>query len=88
MVSKNLPPKNKFCNLAISTTVIISFSNFGNRIPKEQVKWEIQKDRIQRQQKGNIQKKKNKKEPQQCCSSVKPSTMKNSWTHYENLLVF
>jgi hypothetical protein len=42
--------------------VIISFSNFGNRIPKEQVKWEIQKDRIQRQQKGNIQKKKNEQD--------------------------
>jgi hypothetical protein len=34
--------------------VIISFSNFGNGIPKEQVKWEIQKDRIQRR--GKIEK--------------------------------
>jgi hypothetical protein len=34
--------------------VIISFSNFVNRIPKEQVKWEIQKDRIQRR--GKIEK--------------------------------
>ena len=34
--------------------MIISFSNFGNRIPKEQVKWEIQKDRIQRR--GKIEK--------------------------------
>jgi hypothetical protein len=33
---------------------IISFSNYGNRIPKEQVKWEIQKDRIQRR--GKIEK--------------------------------
>jgi hypothetical protein len=38
----------------MTSTDLHHFSNFGNRIPKEQVKWKIQKDRIQRR--GKIEK--------------------------------